>query len=314
MPDYAPPLIDDDGRLQDFEGRHGEEAYARLVGIEHGRRRRWGNRQLLAVQPDDNPLLGGLTGKNSATLIDTGDLGKAYPINVQIRFALLVGNLNLPPGTVLNGQPQLPFTDLCPFVGSGGAPEIDLIFTVRRGVDPLAPVTQDRYLMPNIGTLPDAAPFDTITTRTLGVDVEIVQHGLPSNPARIFSNLWIEAVAVVDSQVGQKDLLPGYVELLSRGFFAASAAPVLFLEQRVSRCQFFACNTSKTSDLYVLLGASSLPASPTNASIVLLAGGANIYESPVGGFAGQVSGVWTGGTLDGGALITEGTQKSVFVP
>ena len=307
MPDFPPPLIDHRGRLFDFELVPGDARYAEAAGVRHGVRRRWGNRQLLAVQVDQNPNLGGLVAKTSATLIDTGDLGGSYPINVQVRFALV---------NPANGQPVLPITDLNPFVGGIGAPEIDLIFTIRRGVDPQAPVTQDRYLMPDIGRLSDAPPFDTITTRTLGVDVAISQHGLPSNPARLLSNLWVEAIAVVNDQVSVKDTLPGYTELMIEKFVPATAtAPgVVLLRAHVARCQFFVQNTSKNADLILQFGGLSLPVSSTNGTMILPAGGANIYESPIGGWAGQVNGIWVGAPLDGGAFVTEGTQKSVFIP
>lgn len=304
MPDFDPPLIDDRGRLTDYQGFFlGDSRQAREAADRTGRRRRWGNRQLLAVAPDQNPHLGGLVAKTSATLVDTGDLGRAFPVNIQVRFALV---------NAANGQPLLPFTDLNPLVGGLAGPGVRMTFTLRRGVDPQAPTTQDAYDMPDVRTVVDAAPFDTIVARGIGLDVALTMVGGTSAQQRQ-ANVWVEAVAVVNDQVGVRDTLPGYVDLFDPPHLVpASAVSVLLLQKHIARCQFLVCNTSKTSDLFVLFG--DLAAGPANATMVLPAGGANIYESPIGGWSGNVQGIWSGGALDGGALVTEGTYKTIHLP
>ena len=307
MPDFRSPLIDERGRLDDFEGGFlGESRQAMEATREGGRRRRWGNRQLLSVMPDQNPHLGGLVTKTSATLVDTGDLGRAYPINVQVRFALV---------QAANGQPIMPFTDLNPFVGGLAGPGVRMTMTIRRGVDPQAPTTQDLYDMPDVRTVQDAAPFDTIVARSLGLDVGLTMVG-GTDAQRKQANVWVEAVAVVNDQVGVRDTLPGYLDLIDllTAFVPANAASVLLAKKHVARCQFFVCNTSKNADLYVLFDQLGLSADPTHATMVLPAGGANVYESPIGGWAGDVKGVWVGAPLDGGALVTTGTYKTLVLP
>jgi hypothetical protein len=301
MPDFEPPLIDERGRLSDFEPRTGDESYARMVGIKDGRRRRWGNRCLLAVEPNQNPYLGGLVARPSVTLIDTGDLGQSYPINIQVRFALVDPS---------NGQAVMPIADINPSIGDVLADPVSLVFTIRRGVDPLAPVTQDIYNMPDLAARFDCAPFDTIVTRTLGLDVAIVQPGATATQRRK-SNLWIEAVASINDQVGIRDTVPGFTAV-SNLFRHASKISILLLPERFARCQFIICNTSKNADLYVLFGNAA--ASTTNATFVLRAGNGNVYESPVGAYVGNIQGIWDGAPLDGGALVTTGSFKSAIHP
>ena len=297
MPDFPPPLIDGRGRLFDYQdGFLGESRQAKDASSESGRRRRWGNRQLLAVRPDQNPHLGGLVAKTGATLVDTGDLGRSFPINLTVRFAL---------PNASNGQPILPFTDLNPLVGGLAGPAVKMTFTLRRGVDPQSPTTQDIYTMPDVRTEVDAAPFDTVVARGVGLDVALTMAGGTDAQQRQ-ANVWVEAIAVVNDQVGVRDTLPGYVDTFDPPrIVPASAVGVLLLQKHIARCQFFVCNTSKTSDLYLSFG--DLPADPTHATMVLLAGGANVYESPIGGWAGNVQGIWTG------ALVTEGTYKTIHL-
>jgi hypothetical protein len=306
MPDFRSPLIDERGRLDDFEGGFlGESRQAMEATREGGRRRRWGNRQLLSVMPDQNPFLGGLVGKTAATLVDTGDLGRVYPINIQVRFALVDSR---------NGQPVLPFTDLNPPIDHNAGPPVKMTFTLRRGVDPQAQMIQDVYNMPDMRSILDAAPFDTVMARSLGVDVSLTMDaGLVTQKKA--ANMWVEAVATVNDQVGVRDTLPGYVDKIESLFIPASATPVLLARKHVARCQLIICNHSANADLLVLFAADGDdPVSATNATMVLPAGGANVYESLIGGWSGDVYGVWVGSPLDSGAFVTTGTYKTLVLP
>ena len=296
--------ISADGRLLDFEPLPGDEPYS--LETQHrgsSRRRRWGNRVLLAVEPQNNPNLGGQNATKSATLIDTGDLGRCVPINIQVRFALV---------NPTTGAPILPLRDINSPVGSLLDPPVKLTLNVRRGVDENSTITEDIYTMPSLNQILDSAPFDTITTRSLGLDVAISQDGATPAQQRI-SNVWIEAVATIVDQVGVRDTLPGYVDLNESKFTAASSTRVVLAQQHVSRCQFFLVNTSKNADLYVLFGNSANP-STTLFTIVLPKGGANVYESPLGGWAGDLVGFWVGSPLDGGAMFSGGSYKSANLP
>jgi hypothetical protein len=304
MPDFFPPLIDDRGRLLDFSERAGDERYAKVAGLAHGRKRLWGGRVLLAADPQNNPNLGGLVGRTSATVIDTGDLGRCYPVNIQIRYAKVDPR---------NGQPIVPITERNPRIGLAGSPNITLTFTVRRGIDPLSPVVQDQYVQPALQLISDSPPFDTLPARSLGLDVKLeISYG--SELQRKAACLWLEATATPVEQASIRDTIPGYSDICTNTFIPATVLPGLLLHRHFDRCQFLLCNTSTNGDLYVLFG-DGVP-SQTSATFVLPKGGANVYESPIGGFAGNIYGLWVGSTLhlQGGCLVTEGTYKSSFIP
>lgn len=89
--------------------------------------------------------------------------------------------------------------------------------------------------------------------------------------------------------------------------FPAVAVNTLLRPANVSRRQFFIQNNS-TQDLAVLFGAGvpSLVAGAENYAILLPGGSFSHYESPIGGYTGEIRGIWRAADAAGEALITEG--------
>jgi hypothetical protein len=296
------------GELQDFIPRHGDEPYAHRARTMNGRARRWGNRVLLAVAPNADPIYKLNSARNSANFISLSDLGESVSVAIQVRFALAIA---------ASGQPLLPFADLTPLISDPSYPAPVLTLRLRRGVDPLAPVTDDVYQLPGFGTdglnkVQDCAPFDVITARSIGLDIAITQPG--ATPAQVAGTcLWVEAVATKINEVSARARLPGYFNTFAAPkLIPSSATPVIALPGHAGRAQFVLCNTGN-SNAWVSFG--YVPVISTSATFVLPAATATNfarYESPVDGFDGPVYVVWDGtGTLSGGLLVTEGTRKSV---
>jgi hypothetical protein len=226
--------------------------------------------------------------------VDTGDLGHVVPIHVDVRFAL--------PSVPL-GSPSLPFTEACPLIVSEGG--ITLKFTVRRGVDKIAPVTVDEYQM-SIGSdgVVDRIPFDIVTCKSLAVDVMMS----PGHNASY--GVWIEAVATIVDVPSHRALIAGYTSAVGYGpnnlpsVIPASALSIALLPFRAGRTQFIIMNTSTNATLWLAFASTS---DPSRATLAIVPGGR--YESPVGGYCGVVSGIWDNAAPNGAAFVTEGINE-----
>lgn len=88
----------------------------------------------------------------------------------------------------------------------------------------------------------------------------------------------------------------------------AIALDTLLLPSNVSRRQVFIVNNS-VQDLAVLFnpGVASLVAGAENFTILLPGGSFGTYESPIGGYTGEIRGIWRAADATGEALLTEGT-------
>jgi hypothetical protein len=228
---------------------------------------------------------------DSATVIDVRDLDRTYPINVQLQFASVDAA----------GNPVLPFSPVWPFLGGGE--KLDII--VRRGTDPNAGVVENDFTLQSFGTQAgDVWPFDVITARTLGIECRFSNGGAGADA------IWVQAIATIVDDVATRDKVIGWPTAISAGaggFIAAVATPgnALLLRQHAQRAQFFIVNTSTNADLLLGFGQAPSWAGPTG-NLILPANTAATYESPVGGFRGEVRGSWNNGAPNGGALVTEG--------
>jgi hypothetical protein len=274
--------------MSDFTSRQGDLNVAQATRND---RNRWGRRALLATVPSGNPNLHGLVATNKATLIDTGPLNAHRPVHVEVRFCV---------ANVGNAQPLLPFTDIC--FGVPATPAV-LTFTIRRGIDPNAPMTEDQYTMQiGVGTgVNDRVPFDIITCRSLGIDVAI------SGNTNHLSNIWIEAIATPVDLVSERVVLGGYngVTVSSPAVIPASAVQVTLAPRRMSRTQVIITNTSTNANLWVAFGQTVTVGSAT---LVIPANQFARYESPIKGYCGVISGIWDNATPNGTALVTEGVN------
>jgi hypothetical protein len=269
------------GRLADFIRRPGDPEYT-----PDSRSARWGAIRRLTS------TITAPTNQSRATLIATGDLGRSEEISIRLRFAR----------STADGQPAAAFSPN--FDDASG----NCVVQIRRGIDIDAAPATDTFTIFGPGTSSGAPstdgnriqPFDVVSTRSLGVDIEIVNA----------TDQWfVEAIATVVTQPAVRDRIIGWPVLRlggTAGFFAASNVLQQFLFQRADRSQFFIQNTSTNSALYIgfQAGVSTLPA---NASIILPGNIFAIYEAPPGGWRGDVFGIWDVLAPNGGALVTEGT-------
>jgi hypothetical protein len=276
------------GQLEDFAEIPGDlppEAF------DQSNMQRWGARIRVST---DNVALGS---PNAATVISTGDLGRSYPIDVQFRFAL---------SDASTGQPVLPWSPVWPFLGG---PE-NLLIKVRRVTDPTASFTEDDFVLQSFGTVAGATvPFDILLSRNLGIDVQFSNGGAPAE------TIWVEALATIVTVPSKLNTIQGWSQSAAAGlggFVAATATPgnSLLLRAMPQRVQFSIVNTSTNADL--ILGFNQAPqwTGPVG-NIILPAyvAGTHVstYESPVGGFTGEVRGSWNNAAPNGGALVTEGS-------
>jgi hypothetical protein len=89
---------------------------------------------------------------------------------------------------------------------------------------------------------------------------------------------------------------------------ASIAAPSILLFDAPTRRQFFIQNNA-TTDLALTFNALINPSFAAGGEMwaVMLPGGTNaIYESPIGGYTGQVNGIWRTADANGEALVTQG--------
>jgi hypothetical protein len=88
-------------------------------------------------------------------------------------------------------------------------------------------------------------------------------------------------------------------------FFPASSSTTIFAAAHTTRKQFIVQNTSTNSSLIIAFGAGASFTGPVG-TVVLPPGVDGVYESPLGGYAGLVTGAWDSPSANGGALVTEG--------
>lgn len=275
------------GDLQDYIGRTGDPSPATIRPGHPSRRQRWGNRVKLSNNP--NGVFG--PAKGSATVIDTGDLGRTHLFLVQMRFAAIAAD----------GTPALPFFDEWPLSNT------TLTINVRRGVDDLAPVAIDQFVMGQNG-VGDTLPFDVLAARDIGVDLVL------GNPAGQTS-LWVEAITTIVTTPPIEAEVIGWPLRFGGTQIAAVATPgnVRLMASHNARAQFIIVNTSTNADLILSLDKSVIPATgsatwgpPPVGSIILPKNVFATYESPVGGWRGEVWGSWNNAAPDNGAMVTEG--------
>lgn len=262
------------GELRDFEGRPGDPRPPGNI-LNAAVRRRWGNRVLLSTDTVTYPKA-----RNTATFVDTGDVGRTAQFNTQFRFALDNGL----------GSPILPFS----YVNPTRPPGTSLNMTIRRGVDSDAPLTIDPGFMDL--TKNDTAPFDTVPGRSLGIDIQLVSTGA-------VSALWIEVMSTVVDDQSRGSQLESWGTQVSSQVVAANVASVQLLPSHFGRAQFIIVNTSTNADLWISFGGT--PVVNGNATLVLPRNIFASYESPIGGFRGIINGIWSAGAT-GSALCTEG--------
>lgn len=277
MDNWKLGLFGPDGGLTDFQRRVGDPALPvahPLAG--HGAARRWGKAVRLTVAGVPQPV-------NAATLIETGDLGQTYPIQLRFRFA------PINPSNV--DEAPVVWSRLTPALLAG-----TLTIKVRRGTDPNAPVGVTESVLA-LGTASDTPDFDVVMARNLGVDVRIVGAGL-----------WVECVATEVHVEDYRDRIVGWTTVNPAGgfFVAAVASPanVLLMNARKARVGFTLVNTSTNADMIVNFGTGASWVGPVG-SIVLPAGSFSSFSSGFGGFNGDISASWNAAVPNGGILVTE---------
>jgi hypothetical protein len=278
--------------LRDFIPRPGD-ARPTIGRRNDSAAQKWGGRFLLSNDP---AVIGTNVGRH-ATLVSTGDLGLPTPVSVQLRFAPNIAG----PGGI--NAPLLPFRNAV----VGGVNK--WIVSVRRGVDQTAPVTQDDYNLFVGVPSGDTLPFDVVTVRTLGVDIEAADLGSTGSA-------WVEAVAAPVCHIGAKSVVHPWDIVSVQSAHALAAAQVVIVANQ-DRAQFYLCNTSTNSDMLIgfvaetpdqVVPPGALPVWPaTRGAFVLPRNQFAVYESPAGNvFKGHVTAVRSGAG-DGFLLATEGT-------
>lgn len=280
--------IGPDGTLHDYEAYPGDEPPNVSTDSDANR---WGGRYLFQInQPPSTPgtPASSKTGTSDVqTLIDIRTLKRTTPINVQLRFAL----------ADINGNPVLPFVWRYPFN------QATLDVFVRRSSDPLSSIVEDHVSIFDSavsGATGQVFALDVVTTQKLSVVANL-------NAGSGAQSLWVEAIATPVTRQSYRDEIRSWPQVHLFAYPFSNAAPAIFLVGRADRAQFIVTNTSTTGDLWLFFDnadgtggvAANIP------SIILPKGGANTYESPIGGFSGSVFGKWVG-AADGQANVTEG--------
>lgn len=262
------------GMLRDYIPRAGDPAPPGASAHSAGQRgRRWGNVKLLSRLSEDKFV----------TFVNTGDLGRVYPLNVQLKFA----------APDANGGPTLPWSGR--YTNLSGVVEVRII----RSADPDSAPIQETFTIDGSLAHPPfvggTIPFDTIMARNLTVSARTVGASI--------QDTWAEVIASEVEDVATRAKVIGYPVQRTK-FYAASAALQQFLIAQPARASFIICNTSATATLLIGFDPATSWAGPLGA-FVLPANQFAQYEAPIGGWRGDVFGIWTG-ALAGGALVTEG--------
>lgn len=189
------------------------------------------------------------------------------------------------------------------------APFVGVRVTIRRAVDELGSVVSEVFTgsaIPNGVNIPKI-----VIGHNVGVDVALTDSPIPPGTAQT-----VKVGCVPMSSADPIELLPTRPAYGAHGGYrttevrriATVVVATLFLPTNVNRRQFFIMNNS-AQDLAILfggVGAVSLAAGAENFSIILPGGTFGHYESPIGGFSGNIQGIWRAADATGEALITEG--------
>lgn len=282
--------VDAHGNLIDFIPIKGDPPQS-PQHISNSKRQRWGTRYLLTNDPAVVASSGG-TARLAGTFIDTPVFDVPKPIDVQFRFAVN-GSGNLP---------VLPFGTGYPLAGNS------LLVTVRRGVDGTSPTFAEVFeVIAPVGVFAGSLlPFDVLNCRQLTIAAQL-KNPVSSSPS---ASVWVEAIATPLENIATRDRVVGWQSPLtsapSQQFVAATHGSAILLVANPTRTQFYLVNTSTDADLWVGFNRpSSGPPAPVG-TIVLPKNMFASYESPIGGFRGNVFGTWVGGAPNGGALCTDG--------
>jgi hypothetical protein len=264
---YPPPDLTDEAQFA------GLGATAQDIQDMNPRRagRPWGRVvQLGFPQPNNANQL-------SITAVSTDVFPQPIPFAIRVRFSMTPGG---------------PFTPEVPSSYSGR-----VTISVIQSLDLKSGSTVETF--PNIAA-GDAFRQCQFIARSISVTVSIPDLGVDGPPS-----IFVAVVACPVTMVDCDELtgLQGYTRA-SVTRFAASTDPQIFLAANPARQQFVICNHSPTATLAVAFGvlAATSPAS----SYTLLLPPNTQYESPLGGFTGQVSGIWLSDDETGEALVTEG--------
>jgi hypothetical protein len=276
-----PRYFTPDGGLADFEANAGDQL---PPGKHHGSRaHRWGGVALLR-NPNGAVTNIPSNANNVATIVDTGDIGRTRNIDLQLRFAFDLNNSR--------SQPQLPWDNT--YRGDG-----TVRVTVTRGLDPDANVTVDVFDVNGPAIL---APFGD--GDSLGVD--IVEARLLTVKCELLgalSDIWVELVATPVEEVGTAKRVVGWSRKEQRTI-AASAVATQLAKFRPGRVQYTVCNTSTNADLIVGLD-NTVNWVGQVGTFVLPRNMFAQFESDIGGWRGELWGMWTAAPT-GNALVTEG--------
>lgn len=276
-PEWSVPGMTDAEQIAGLRPRQGDGVIRR-----HNSNARWGStaRVDFAGSSLPNP-------HTSAALIDTNDFDTNLPIAYQLRFALNAAG---------------PFSPVFPVGASSGA-----VLTIRKSIDFKAGVTEEQVTL-----FPGDRQIGCIfICRRLVVTIDNLSiSGVdPGDNITLFVQAAACPVTNVDcNEITGRNSLS--YSLADENFVAADINTVTLLPANANRAQFLIQNTSTQGDLLICFGPGADFFNPTG-SIILPRGASNIYESPLNGYTGIVTGVWnnpvTEGSPDGGALVTEGT-------
>lgn len=283
-PYLGEPLINPQtGRLQDYERFPGDEPPSFFH--KHSESDRWGRRVLMAINQPDGEKVGPV---DTQILVDIRTIKRTIPIDFQLRFALVAPD----------GTPIVPFSPVWPFA-SPGPPPPRLLLTVRRTSDQLSVPTED-VLEVSDSAASRVFPWDIFTSKTFYVEAAFSNGIVETTPGKV----WVEAIATQVADVSTRNRIEGWGVSSPPLFIPAVASPagVQALQGRADRRQFFVSNTSTNADLWV--GFGSVDPSTNSGALVLPPG--TTYESPVGGYTGNVWLSWNAAVPNGGALVTEG--------
>ena len=288
------------GALLDFDPRPGDSDSAWRARYGHARghgRQRWGRRVQLAT-PNSGPVAPTLVGvKSVANLVSTEDLETPQPIFTLVRFAAALSA----GGEDVTGTQQPPQFSRC--APNYGAALNFLKFTTSRVVDPSGVPTLDTSIVSlhsdaNLNPMGDSVNFDTINCRQLDINVEMV--GPPG------TSVWVEALSSVIEEPSRLEKLTGYQFARVFAFAPTDHLPHLMLPARPARVQFIIVNQSPDSDLYVGFGLADPTVFPT---FILPKNISAVYESPIGGYNGPITGAFIGGVPTGSGVITDGSYS-----
>lgn len=260
------------GELRDFVPLPGDPPLPAPLHGHFAARQRYGGVRVLSSATPPVPH-----SSRQATIIDTGDMGRVWPLDVQLRFATADAN----------GNPSSPFSPIWPALGS------QLNIKVRTAADPLSIPVVESF---SVGLLQDTMPFDIFHARQLSVDLELLDT--PGG-----SSIVVEAFASTVDQMAARDRRSGYPAIFNSAP-AANPVSITLLASRNDRRQFIICNTSTNANLWIRFGSGATVGGP--ATLVLPKNQFATYESPIWGFRGLVSGIWDDPAPNGNALVTEG--------